>query len=95
MLYDPKWEKPIIVAPLEPWRQLLTEAAAKIDRRGLAKGEALGCDGSLCTMGALQELSQNFNLIMRAVKELRRFLRTENIPLWNVARMALRFQRQT
>jgi hypothetical protein len=87
MLYDPKWEMPTGVVPIEPWRQVLLDAAARIERRGLAKGELLGCNGSLCTMGALQEAARNGFAALKAAEKLRAFLKVQNIPNWNDARL--------
>lgn len=86
MLFDPKWEKKGAEVQVAPWGQLLIAAASLIEQRGLSKGCLLGLDGSLCTMGALQEISHDFELIMRCVTELKRFLKTEHIPSWNDAR---------
>lgn len=53
MLYDPKWEVPIETKPLEPWRKLLLDAAAIIERQGHAKYVTGAKNGHVCLFGAL------------------------------------------
>jgi hypothetical protein len=85
MLYDPRWERRVVVAqPHKTWRAVLIEAAAVIELRGLHRGDLLGCDGSVCTMGAISELTAlDACTGRRAERKLRRFLKVKSIPVWN------------
>lgn len=88
MLYDPRWERRVVVAqPHKAWRTILLEAAAAIEQRGLHKGDLLGCDGSVCAMGAISELTAlDACTGRRAERKLVRFLKVKSIPIWNDAR---------
>ena len=85
MLYDPRWERHVVVAqPRKTWRAVLLEAAAVIELRGLHKGDFLGCDGSLCTMGAIRELTAlDACTGRRAERKLAHFLKVKSVPVWN------------
>lgn len=52
MFVDTKKDGEVTTA-LEPWRKLLLDAAALIERVGLAKRTMLDCTGAVCTRGAL------------------------------------------
>lgn len=57
MLYDRKrWEpKPVEIPAIEPWRQILIEAAEVIKKRGWTQGDFQdGFDRSVCAIGAFR-----------------------------------------
>jgi hypothetical protein len=56
MFYDPKWEKPTVIAD-EPWRKLLVEAAGVIKERGWHRGGLVGGRGAVCMLGALNAVA--------------------------------------
>jgi hypothetical protein len=56
MFYDPKWEKPAVVAD-EPWRKVLVRAAEVIRERGWTRYELESARGSVCMLGALNMAS--------------------------------------
>jgi hypothetical protein len=86
MLYDPRWEKTLVITPRKSLRAILIESAARIEQRGLCTGDFLGCDGSLCTIGAIRESSPDTCAASRAERKLRRFLNVKCVPTWNDAR---------
>lgn len=62
MLYDPKWEKEIEVAPVEQWRTDLIAAAKVMRERGLCQGAyEWGVNGPVCTIGAIRIAIQGFS----------------------------------
>lgn len=52
MLYDPKWEVTVETRPQEPWRQLLSDAAAFLEKRGWIQCEVMS-EGGYCALGAV------------------------------------------
>ena len=52
MLYNPKWEEEINVAPT--WRTVLLRAAEIVRERGLAKWQLEDTDGRVCIHGAIR-----------------------------------------
>lgn len=59
MLYDPKWETPAVVEPvIEPWQQVLINAAKIIQEKGWIKGAFHRGDG-FCVVGALRYVTPN------------------------------------
>ena len=84
MLYDPRWEQRTVTTPCKSWRAVLIEAVATIEQRGLHKGDLLGCDGSVCIMGAIIERTPlDACAGRRAERKLARFLKVRSIPVWN------------
>jgi hypothetical protein len=56
MLYDPGWKPaiaPTEIPPIEPWRQILKDAADVIDKRGWTRG-VLSSPFGVCAIGALR-----------------------------------------
>jgi hypothetical protein len=57
MLYDPNWELPETEIKIEPWQQILLDAADLIDTKGWIKGHLHTTNG-FCVVGALQEANR-------------------------------------
>jgi hypothetical protein len=57
MLYDPKWKEtitPTEIPAIEPWRQILNEAAEVIKKRGWTTSEFESATGEVCAIGAFR-----------------------------------------
>lgn len=55
MLYDKKWDKELPVTPtLEPWQQLLLDAAQYIRDHGWCQHQLMNRHGAVCLAGALE-----------------------------------------
>ncbi len=57
MLYDPKWEVETPVT-VEPWRNLLLDAAEIIRLGGWCQGEFIAFTGAVCMAGAISEAAR-------------------------------------
>jgi hypothetical protein len=51
MLYNKRWDKPVVVT--EPWRKYLLDAADIIEARGHCHGMVEDAQGRVCIAGAL------------------------------------------
>lgn len=58
MLYDPKWEVKTKAPTIEPWRQVLLDAADLLEREGHCKGQFYA-EGARCTIGAICKVTTN------------------------------------
>lgn len=67
MLYDPKWEAPTEIKPIEPWRAILTRAANYIDEHGLCQGSFDNARGEVCILGALNIVRAEPNAYQDAI----------------------------
>lgn len=89
MLYDPKWEAPAVetpTEPLEPWRQLLLDAADTIDERGHAKGVLENRNGGVCLVGALYVAGHGTRRALSPAGQvaLDRMCGFMNLPVWRL-----------
>lgn len=88
MLYDKKWDKPLVVA--DPASDLLRKAADKIERCGWCQGTAQTYYGSFCALGALEHaqhaaglhISVYFEAVSRLI-DLLRLTQPASIATWN------------
>ena len=81
MLYDPKWEAPTEIT-LEPWQEILMEAAAILDRDGWVRGAMHSASGH-CIVGAIAIASRGEILNREvATRHLHRYLGDEPMG-WN------------
>lgn len=55
MLYDPKWAPPETEIKLEPWRQILLDAAKILETEGWTQGVYHSVGGRHCAVGAISK----------------------------------------
>lgn len=88
MLYNEKWDKPEIVAPvvLEPWQQLLLDAAALLEKKGWCRGMYETGDGRHCAVGAIIDVARPLTAMhthrLTALHKLERFV-GGTATVWN------------
>ncbi len=61
MLYDKRWDKLEAAVELEPWRQLLLEAADVIEQRGWCRHTRMNSRGEVCAVGAILSARWGFD----------------------------------
>jgi|ERR1700692_671956 len=85
MLYDKKWNEVKAAPKLEPWRQVLLDAADLIRKDGWIVGSRHSERG-YCAVGAISQAAGwwRFGLRTRAENRLRRYL-GHSIMFWNDA----------
>lgn len=88
MLYDTKWDKPVVVE--ERWRQLLLDAADAIKENGWCQGKWRDENGRVCALGAIDMASAQGEYSGRdigaAIDQLQKFASAkghDGIARWN------------
>lgn len=83
MLYDPKWETTVTpIKTIEPWQQVLIDAANLIKKKGWVKGHYETNKG-FCMVGAIRMAAKNTPMAYDAEMHLSRSMGTYNILAWN------------
>lgn len=88
MLYNEKWDKPEIVAPkpLEPWQQLLLDAADLLEQKGWCRGAYETNEGRHCAVGAIIDVARPLTMMhpyrLTALHKLERFV-GGTVTVWN------------
>jgi hypothetical protein len=92
MLFDPNWKKPEAKVQLEPWRQLLLDAADYIEVNGWCQNDYHTHEGA-CALGALRMVSTGSTLLEPPARHdymnyhvAKGYLQQavgRHVPLWN------------
>jgi hypothetical protein len=84
VLYDKRWEKQLEIQFDEPWRQILWDAAAYIDRRGWCQHNMEDAEGAVCMLGAVRAAAKS-NKVERGKALLALTLNLGNMDVanWN------------
>lgn len=80
MLYDPKWEAPVI----DKTSTILHRAADLIEQRGWCQNSLQDFKGRMCSIGAIQMAESNAKMTTQAAVKLSNYIQKMNIDRWGL-----------